>query len=122
MRQKVEPGPWEIDEHGRRFRRIGNGNIEYMTTITTTYGEFEIDSVPPPPKIVETERPKSWGECPFLSRCTTQCALYGERGCGLVTGEATTTGKRCPFADKHNIFSCTEKCALWELCNRKERG
>lgn len=119
MGKKIETGELEVDEQGRHFRRVGN-SIEYAPTITTTYGEFEMGSVPPPPKIVEAERPKTWGECPFLSRCTAQCALYGERGCGLVTGEATTTGKRCPFADKHHIFSCTEKCALWKFCNRKE--
>ena len=83
---KTEPGPWEVDERGRHFRRIGKGHIEYMPTITTTYGEFEIDSVPPPPKVVEPPRPKSWGDCPFISKCTPLCALYCETGCGLVTG------------------------------------
>lgn len=119
MGKKIETGEWEVDEQGRHFRRVGN-SIEYAPTITTSYGEFEIGFVPQPPKVVEGKRPQTRGDCPFLSRCTAQCALYGERGCGLVTGEATTTGKRCPFADKHHIFSCTEKCALWKFCNRKE--
>ena len=48
----IEPGSWERDELGRKFRRVGN-SIEYAPTITTTYGEFEVGHVPPPPKIVE---------------------------------------------------------------------
>lgn len=115
----IEPGSWERDELGRKFRRVGN-SIEYAPTITTTYGEFEVGHVPPPPKIVEEKRPKTWGDCPFRSKCTTQCARYGEHGCGLVTGEAPSIGGRCPFGSKQTPFMCSEKCALWNLCNRKE--
>lgn len=120
MRKKIEVGEWEVDEHGRRFRCVGTA-IEYPPTITTTYGEFEMGSVPPPPKIVEAERPKTWGECPFLSRCTTQCARYTESGCGLVTGAAPATGKRCPFSDSHSPVICTENCALWALCSKEAK-
>lgn len=60
----IEPGSWERDELGRKFRRVGN-SIEYAPTITTTYGEFEVGHVPPPPKIVEEKRPKTWGDCPI---------------------------------------------------------
>lgn len=121
MRQRVEPGEWKVDEFGQHFRRVGN-SIEYMPTITTTYGEFEVDSVPPPPSDIEPTHPKSWGECPFVSKCTPQCAMYGETGCGIVTGETPTIGKRCPFSDKRNIFSCTEKCALWALCSKEVKA
>ncbi len=115
----IEPGSWERDELGRKFRRVGN-SIEYAPTITTTYGEFEVGHVPPPPKIVEEKRPKTWGDCPFRSKCTTQCARYTESGCGIVTGEAPSIGGRCPFGSKQTPFMCSEKCALWNLCNRKE--
>ena len=47
---RIDPGPWEVDENGKRFRRVGPGCIEYPMTITTTYGEFEVDKVPPPPE------------------------------------------------------------------------
>lgn len=118
--QNEPPGPWEIDENGRRFRRVGHGCIEYPMQITTSYGTFDADNMPAPPKEIEPPHPKSWGKCPFVSKCTSQCALYGETGCALVTGEGANTGKHCPFGDRQNIFSCTKDCALWALCNRKE--
>ncbi len=122
MRKKIEPGEWEVDERGKRFRRVGN-SIEYAPTITTTYGEFEVGHVPQPPKIVEAKRPQTWGDCPFRSKCTTQCARYTESGCGIVTGAPPVTGQRCPFADKHFFTTCKETCALWTLCNsRKENS
>ena len=116
-------GSWEVDEHGRRFRRIGPGAIERPMTITTTYGEFEVDRVPPAPKETEPALPKSWGNCPFNSKCSTQCAKYTESGCGIVTGEGPTVGRRCPFGDKVNSTRCSEDCALWTMCNsRKENS
>lgn len=118
--QNETPGPWEIDENGRRFRRVGHGCIEYPMQITTSYGTFDADNMPTPAKEVEPPHPKSWGKCPFASKCTSQCALYGETGCALVTGEGSITGKRCPFGDQHSIFMCAKDCALWTLCNRKE--
>ena len=120
--QNEPPGPWEIDENGRRFRRVGPGCIEYPMQITTSYGTFDVDNLPAPPKEIEPPRHKSWGACPFVSKCTPLCALYGETGCGLVTGEGSTTGKRCPIGDKQTLFVCKEGCALWSLCNhRKEK-
>ena len=122
MRKKIEPGEWEVDERGRHFRRVGN-SIEYAPTITTTYGEFEVGSVPTPKNIITAERPKPPKDCPFLSKCTTQCARYTESGCGIVTGAPPVTGQRCPFADKHFFTTCKETCALWTLCNsRKENS
>ena len=120
MRKKIEPGEWEVDERGKHFRRVGN-SIEYAPTITTTYGEFEVGHVPQPPKVVEGKRPKTWGDCPFRSKCTTQCARYTESGCGLVTGAAPATGKRCPFCGAHNPLICSEKCALWALCSKEAK-
>lgn len=120
MRKKIEPGEWEVDERGRHFRRVGN-SIEYAPTITTTYGEFEVGSVPTSKNIITAERPKPPKDCPFLSKCTTKCARYTESGCGLVTGAATATGKRCPFCDAHNPLICSEKCALWALCSKEAK-
>ena len=55
---RIDPGPWEVDENGKRFRRVGPGCIEYPMTITTTYGEFEVDKVPPPPEDKEPLPPR----------------------------------------------------------------
>ena len=121
MRKKIETGEWEVDERGRRFRRVGN-SIEYAPTITTTYGEFEVGSVPTPKNIITAERPKPPKDCPFLSKCTTKCARYRESGCGLVTGEAPTIGGRCPFGNKVNPTTCKDACAFWELCNNRKEN
>lgn len=120
MRKKIEPGEWEVDERGRHFRRVGN-SIEYAPTITTTYGEFEVGSVPTPKNIITAERPKPPKDCPFLSKCTTKCARYRKSGCGLVTGEAPTIGGRCPFGSKQTPFLCNENCAFWTLCSKGVR-
>lgn len=121
MRKKIETGEWEVDERGRHFRRVGN-SIEYAPTITTSYGIFPMGEVPEP-KATEAKKPKTWGDCPFRSKCTTQCARYTESGCGIVTGAPPVTGQRCPFADKHFFTTCKETCALWTLCNsRKENS
>lgn len=119
MRKKIETGEWEVDEQGRHFRRVGN-SIEYAPTITTSYGIFPMGEVPEP-KATEAKKPKTCGDCPFRSKCTTQCARYTESGCGLVTGAAPAAGKRCPFGDAHNPLICNEKCALWALCSKEAK-
>lgn len=117
----IEPGSWERDELGRKFRRVGT-SIEYAPTITTSYGIFPMGEVPKPREVKE-KKPKEWGDCPFNSKCTPNCARYTEDGCGLVTGAPPVTGQRCPFADKHFFTTCKETCALWTLCNsRKENS
>lgn len=119
--QDNQPGPWERDELGRKFRRVGN-SIEYAPTITTSYGIFPMGEVPEP-KATEAPKPKTWGTCPFNSKCSPQnCARYTESGCGLVTGAAPIVGRRCPFGDKTNPTRCSEDCALWTMCGGgKER-
>ena len=118
----IEPGSWETDEKGRRFRRVGPGCIEYPMTVSTPYGEFEVGHVPIPQRIAEPDRLQSWGSCPFVSKCSPKCARYSESGCGLVTGKGPTVGMRCPFGDKTTPARCTEDCALWTLCNRRKEN
>lgn len=119
MERIFEPGEWEVDERGRHFRRFGH-SVEFAPTLSTPYGEFEMGSAPRPSKFIEPPRPKTWGHCPFRNSCTEMCARYTEHGCGIVTGAPPAIGKRCPFGDARNLLACTEKCALWALCNRKE--
>ena len=114
-------GSWEVDEHGRRFRRIGPGCIEYPMTVSTAFGTFPMGEVPEP-RTVEREKPKAWGNCPFNSECSPLCARHTESGCGIVTGQGPTVGRRCPFGDKVNPTRCSEDCALWTPCNGKENN
>ena len=59
-----EPGPWELDEQGRRFRHIGPGCIEYPMTVVTSYGEFEAGNVPTP-EIRTEEKPRPGATAPL---------------------------------------------------------
>lgn len=120
MRKKIEPGEWEVDEHGRHFRRVGD-MIEYMPELVTAYGTFEAGFVPPLVNKTE-EPPKKPVLCPLNSRCSEQCARYTESGCGLVTGEGPTPGRRCPFGNKVNPTTCKDACAFWELCNNRKEN
>ena len=115
---------WQVDGHGRHFRRAGGHCIEYEPDVVSTIGNF--------PKSVydqiEKSRPATTGSkretykiCPLrksaLPLCDDGCARYGERGCGLVTGDPPQKGRTCPLPGRR---PCGEDCALWALCNRKE--
>lgn len=64
--QNEPPGPWEIDENGRRFRRVGHGCIEYPMQITTSYGTFDADNMPAPPKRSNRPTPKAGANAPLF--------------------------------------------------------
>ena len=119
MSESYQNDAWEVDEKGRRFRRVGIGCIEHPMTISTSYGEFEVGKAPKPQQVKDEKKKTLWS-CPFLSRCSPKCARYSDNGCGIVTGAGPTVGMRCPFGDKQNPKRCAEDCALWKLCNRKE--
>ena len=114
---------WQVDERGRRFRRIG-ACIEYEPDVVSTFGSFPksvYDRIEKPEPDSLAPIREQHKRCPFskLALCSDECARYTKNGCGLVTGAAPTTGKRCPICDAHNPLMCTENCALWALCKRK---
>lgn len=112
-----EPGEWEVDSNGKRFRRVG-GCIEYEPTILTSHGtltqrqlaEMNARAKDKPPFVpVQTEPPK---DCPFSggidTKCTkTACAWYVEGKCAQICPHPET-GKKCP----HKRTACTADCAL----------
>lgn len=123
-----EPGPWQIDEDGRRYRMFADVK-EY---------EKEINGIPESQffKVKEAERQRKEAQreaelqkareqaaqrraCPFRSGinsdCTREaCALFVNNGCALarITGNAAgdTVGKRCPISNR----SCVCDCALYK--------
>lgn len=125
-----EPGEWETDELGRRFRRIGKGAIEY---------EPEINGIPQSvffrsQKAQKEQREKQLKEeqaraaekaarrrnCPFIDSnsrntdCTLEaCALYMD-GCTLarLTPAKDTEGLQCPFSRYRH--KCRKDCALYK--------
>ena len=121
----------QVDQYGRRFRRIGNC-IEY---------EPEINGLPrsvffasqKAQKVADEERRKRENEeiaarqtnrdCPFKegrnqvkTSCEKDCPFYDD-GCVLANASTTpttdTNGKYCPIAGR-----CNERCALYDHgCN-----
>ena len=122
MRQ-TEPGEWQRDETGRRFRMMGN--------IKEYEAEIIINGIPVPesqlsayhaarkavsePEKRETPKTRT---CPFdggiENQCRENCALHTVHGCALVymvrrKPARGTAGKKCPFS----AYSCRESCALY---------
>lgn len=112
---------WQVDERGRRFRRIG-ACIEYEPDVVSTFGNFPksvYDRIEKPKPAIPEPKREHRKRCPFskLSLCADGCARYGVKGCGFVTGEPPKEGKVCPFPGR---LTCGKDCALWAMCNRKE--
>ena len=132
--QQSLPGEWEIEpETGRRFRRIGNGCVEYEMMIHTA------GCVVPQSQLAEhnarmraadermREEARRAAEaapkisCPLKDGLSTtctgeKCALFLNGGCAiaqLIPGTPARTRKgQCPIS--RSARGCTEDCALYE--------
>ena len=131
-----EPGEWEVDEHGKRFRRVGN-IIEYEMMISVAGGieipESELGEYHRRQKEAEEKRkaaameelknrpePKS---CPFSDGCNNTCKREGcniflKGKCSIATiadasgveiEEAPAKNSKCPFS----IYGRCQGCALY---------
>ena len=129
MRHQIpEPGEWQTDEHGKRYRRIGNCK-EY---------EMEINGIPESvfhrsQQAQKEQRARELADeqrraaekaaqrrnCPFIDSnsrntdCTREaCALFMD-GCTLAraTPAQDTQGKQCPFSRYRS--KCRTDCALY---------
>ena len=133
LQKKPEPGGWQTDESGRRFRMLGNNCIEYEPTIIIDGVEIPQSELaayherkraikqarkeaeknrpaPPPPK-----------NCPFSDGiktiCTQEkCALY-LKGCTLAQisdrpPAKATAGLQCPLSKYRH--ACRDDCALYK--------
>ena len=122
------PGEWELDEWGKRFRRVGNC-IEYATIIETTDGAFYED------ELIEYQKRKKQQEeqrlkeirhfvkkpmsCPFKMgrhdlnvNCVSDCVFYDGSKCTFSKANEDQgrdpKGKYCPITSK-----CREDCAFY---------
>lgn len=136
--EDMTPIEWEIDEHGKKFRRIGKGCIEYAPTITLAGGieiyEDELEDFHKRQKEAEEQRKaaaeEAWRNrpparsCPFANGSNTlckreQCKIFYDGQCSIATiadavgveiEEAPTNDKRkCPFS----VYGHCEGCALY---------
>ena len=123
----INPGEWQVDETGRRFRMIGPikeweptitvGGIEIpQSQIAAHNASMKDQAAARIAKEKATARKApTHGRCPFSSgmvqSCRDTCALFTPDGCGLVykgiTGQIA--GKRCPFSP----YPCSAGCELY---------
>lgn len=130
-REEPVPGEWQYDEHGRKFRKVGNC-IEYAPTIQTAHaGTVYVDELPEVQKRMkeqEAQRIKEMqkqakqepqGTCPFKearnnlhNKCDRDCVFYEDTACILARTDTVPTkdtkDKPCPIAR-----ICRETCALY---------
>ena len=126
----IDAGIWQIDGHGRKYRKIGNGAIEYMPTITID--GVEIENTPEALEQFyamneqarqqerEAEAQKRaaetgkicplHGNSPMAHDCKRTCALFCGDSCALAARPASidTKGKPCPLRGV-----CGDSCALY---------
>ena len=124
---------WKIDEHGKRYREIAPGHIEFEPTIVVDGVEIyqsDLEEFQRRQKAAEERRKAAALEemknrpptkyCPFNSSMNNQCkregcVLFLNGGCSIATIadafgvelEEKKTGK-CPFS----IYSRCDGCAL----------
>lgn len=135
----IPEGEWQVDQNGKRFRKVGN-IIEHEMEIVTTCGRVREGNLKNTlDKAREDQRKRYEAEkrqrelenpiiCPFkamrscvIVACDREnCAMYiGER-CGLRGEEAPrdTKGLKCPYSSTR----CDEKCGLYNRgCTKLNR-
>ena len=100
-----------IDEHGKRYREVGRGCIEYAPTLVTSAGEVPIGTVIY--KKMREEPPAQRKDCPFQGGLYPQCK---EDDCAFFKGGkcrpgAAQAGRHCPFPAH---LACGDNCAMHE--------
>lgn len=129
--KKIVPGGWEVDEHGRRFRRMGNC-IEYAMTVQTMAGEVYFDDLDEHNRrmkeqaeerrqaeikalqagITERNCPFKMGRNLIKISCEKSCTFYMDTSCAFANmntrGIKDTKGTGCIIAGR-----CNERCAMY---------
>ena len=125
-----EPGEWEVDERGRRYRELGKGCIEFEPTVSINGLEIpqsELAAYNASRRAAEEQAAKNTAaaenaahsrkNCPFSSGCDTtctgeKCGLFLNGACAISTiadatgAEVSTNGKRCPFSPSAHCGDC----------------
>ena len=129
IRQELEPGEWQTDEHGDRFRMIGKNCKEYEPTVNgipesvfyaSQKAQKEADRIAREKAQKEAaERAARQRNCPLKEGIRTdcsleKCALYMD-GCTLARltdrpPAKATEGLQCPLSK----YACRKDCALFK--------
>ena len=125
-RKEITVGDWQVDETGRRYRKVGDC-IEYAMQITTTHGTMYADElqnlnkhlqeqpapVPEKPKTIDKLCPLKAFKGGMNVKCDVNCTFYNGTGCRFGGADperiTDTKNKNCPFVGK-----CSDGCALYQ--------
>lgn len=122
-----EPGDWQTDENGRRYRRVGNtkeyemeiNGVPQSVFIASKKAQAEYDKARyAEEQRAAKERAAQRRHCPFMSGMSAdckrnECALFVD-GCTLArhTPVRDTAGRYCPFNGRYS--TCRIDCALYK--------
>ena len=99
-----------IDKHGKRYREVGRGCIEYAPRLVTSAGEVPAGTVIY--KKMQEEPTAQRKDCPFKGglypRCAEDCTFFVGEMCKLGTAQA---GKRCPMPAH---LTCGDSCMMYK--------
>lgn len=127
--QRPEPGEWQTDKYGKRYRMVGNckeyepeiNGIPQSVFFASQKRQRELDAEAREREQKEAaERAAKRRNCPFIDSngrntdCSLEaCALY-MNGCTLarLTPAKDTEGLQCPF-DRYKR-KCRTDCALYK--------
>lgn len=133
-RERLNPGAWQVDENGQRYRMIGKSAKEYEMILTIDgcqVPESQLEEFHARRKELKAERERKEEEarlaearlprhsCPFESGADSscmrdRCALYVD-GCQITNflkyapPAKDTKGLRCPFSN----YLCRADCAFY---------
>lgn len=131
LENDLQNGGWQIDEKGRKFRRVGKETIEYMPMITIDGHEMEYtpetvnryheakQKAEQQARDAELNKQREaatgkicpmYANAPMAHECKRDCALFVGDSCAFAARPATvdTQGKPCPF-----MRQCKPSCALY---------
>ena len=131
QREEPEPGEWQYDEQGRKFRIVGKNTREYAPTIDTSFGTFYMDDLPEVQRqmkaqseqhiraMKEAAAKEPDGICPIKAaknamhtKCESKCVFYEDTGCVFasvgIRPTKDTKGSPCPIARV-----CTDACVMY---------
>ena len=124
----IQETEWKIDEHGKRYRELGNHMREYEMMIHTEAGEipqsqladFQRRSKEAAEKRRKAELAaqltKPTKQCPFRTgmntTCKSDCTFFADPGCRLAAHSAIqdTQGRQCVFTGR----KCDSTCAMYQ--------
>ncbi len=129
-RDEPQPGEWQYDEQGRKFRKVGS-SIEYAMKIHTSGGDVYAAELEDHNRRIREQKEEYYkkqreavaampqAECPFKiargglhTKCDPDCAFFNDAACMIASNKKPskdTEGKYCPVCR-----ICRTSCAMYD--------